>query len=75
MKQIVKKGMLAALLAALALAAGGAVAQPDIACSWDGQEGHVDRGRFGYEVWYCFAGEWRFSHTCNPDGTCNPIDP
>lgn len=75
MKNRVPKILAAAALLAFACVGGTATAQPSIACSFDGQEGHVDRGRGGYEVWYCMSGDWYFSHTCNNDGTCNPIEP
>jgi len=69
------KMLVASALLTLTLVGGAASAQPSIACNFDGQEGHVDRGRGGYEVWYCIGGDWYFSHTCNNDGTCNPIEP
>lgn len=75
MKRHTRNLALAALALGLAAVSGSATAQPDVACSFEGQVGHVPNGPFGYEVWYCFGGEWRYSHTCNRDGTCNPIEP
>ncbi len=73
MKLAVRRTIVAAVVAFAAAFAASAAAQPDIACSWDGQEAIVDRGLRGIEVWQCFGGEWYFVYTCNRDGTCNPI--
>ena len=74
MKCRIRNTLAAVAFAAAVVTAGSAVAQPNIACSFEGQTATVERRLGGtYEVWECFAGDWYFVQLCNRDGTCQAV--